>query len=142
MTYDDDRNAVSDVQRALNAAGHTPPVPVNGVYDDTTAQAIRWLQTEGGGTVDGHVTDELLASLGVDPAKKGYAGAAAHTDVKAPPAPATPPPASKARPLTVLAVVGAGVALGAALGGVIGAALGAVVGLVGGAVIGRTGSHA
>lgn len=52
-------------QRALNQAGHTPPLPEDGVFDATTEQAVRAFQAQNGCKVDGVVGPETLGALDV-----------------------------------------------------------------------------
>lgn len=137
IIYDDDKKAMTAVQQAINAAGYTPPVTVNGTFDAATQAGAQWLWTQGSSTpYSGHIDSEFLAAVGIDPVKGGFAGAAAFSVTKAPIPPGGETASSKK---TILFGAGVGATFGCAFGGPIGAAVGGAAGAIGGVILGRLG---
>lgn len=59
-----DQDEIRDLQQALKDAGRD--VEVDGVWGDSTAQALRDFQEEEGITASGELDDETLTALGLD----------------------------------------------------------------------------
>lgn len=137
---------IESVQQAVNAAGYTPALVVDGIIGPKTTAGVAWLQQTSSYTrTDGVLDDQFLANLGIDPTATtpGYAGAAATTvtqgqaapqpvyvppplplNVKPPPAPAPyVPPAPKPSP-SPSPVAAKTSPIPAAVGGAAGAGLG------------------
>lgn len=111
--YDSNPDNVRAVQAAVNAAGYSPPLTVDGAYGPKTAAGVKWFQGQHGLTQDGIIGDETMAATiaptpgGVDPLAGLKAAAAALAALQNPQAVASPvstivavPVSALARPLT------------------------------------------
>jgi peptidoglycan hydrolase-like protein with peptidoglycan-binding domain len=65
VDYDGDSSTVKQVQTAINAAGYTPALTVDGVYGPNTAAGVAWLQAQKGLGSSQLIDDSLLKALGI-----------------------------------------------------------------------------
>jgi peptidoglycan hydrolase-like protein with peptidoglycan-binding domain len=65
--FNSNPTVVKQVQAAINAAGYTPALKVDGAYGPSTAAGVKWLQAKQGVDQDGIIGDQTLGSLGITP---------------------------------------------------------------------------
>jgi GH24 family phage-related lysozyme (muramidase) len=67
VDYTGNSAVVRQVQAAINAAGYTPPLVVDGAYGPNTAKGVKWVQAAQGVSPDGIIGDQTLGALGITP---------------------------------------------------------------------------
>jgi peptidoglycan hydrolase-like protein with peptidoglycan-binding domain len=69
--YNSNANIVKQVQAAINAAGRSPQLAVDGVYGTGTMLGVKWFQGQHGLTQDGIIGDQTLAATITTPPAGG-----------------------------------------------------------------------
>jgi hypothetical protein len=83
--YDSDPATVKKVQQAINAAGYSPQLAVDGSYGPLTKAGVQWLQSQKGLTADGVIGPATLAVLGIAAPAGGASGGAPLARANVPP---------------------------------------------------------
>jgi peptidoglycan hydrolase-like protein with peptidoglycan-binding domain len=63
--YDSNTDVIKQVQAAINAAGYTPALKVDGSPGPATAAGVKWVQSQKGLPVDGVINDATIKALGI-----------------------------------------------------------------------------
>ena len=68
--FNSNQSVVSQTQTAINAAGYSPALTVDGSYGPKTAAGVKWFQSLHGLTADGIIGDQTVAAT-IAPAPSG-----------------------------------------------------------------------